>query len=961
MKKKLLCLSLSMALTFQLADCGVGIYAEDKAEIISNENVLKDVLLNNNRSFSVEDTDFEMGNKYTSKLALINEIENAIKSGSGAYLISDGGPDGVLDEDDIIQSEIKKAYEKGVLITAPAGKYALSDYAFAVGKISEDSHNDELKIKPEIVVDDNVEYAANICNNIIKSKKNVVSSEELLTFVKTSIINTADIVVDEESGIPYSVRKQGGGIVDEEAALNNEVTVTYNGKATVELGEVTKKGDDILVELKVSNYGKNVVEYTVDETPLYFGDEEISKLDGGIIKSLKESVSIPAGESVDVPVLITIPEVTDDSYIEGFIKLKGESDLSIPVLMYAGDYGKNTVIDMDNSYLVDAYGNRLGLYTKKSGDEFVDLYNEDYVYTSPDSIYGSINILADKKIGMRECKVCINDGNEDIFTTSYNYLDSGISTIGNMNPFSFATSIYDKHTGEYKVLEDGKYSVDLYARHMMDNDYQKNSFKINVDSIAPVVNTEIEAVDDETFLVIEANDNVRIHPYFSICVDGKVYKKNLISDCTNNKGKYYLPIDESVKTVEILLMDVAGNAVYTVSKTGDYEIMPYEEDVDLLSISLKSGQYLSSLDVDEDGKVKISGKIKGKKPDSFKISGKEVEYDEVDEESEDDILNYHAYVDVKSGVNSFKVVVKDSDETLYDFTIKNVIYNGQGANVSVKKGLRNAAGIIKTPQKAYNFNISVKSDIGVYNVYVNDKLMIENRDYDTEGEKSFDLTYNLDDEDTNFVDVKVVDLCGNVSHDTFKLGYKKIVKAVIQATSINNATVGYEKVFTYTGKEICPDVIVVCNGLTLIKDEEYSVRYENNVEIGMGKLIIEGLGYYTGTIIYEFKIKPKKTDFKSITLKPDKKGRVKIKVKKRSGGVRYQITYSRKKTTGFTSLKKTAKTSFKTNKLLPGKTYYLKVRCYKVVNGVRYNGAYSAIKKVKIKKIKVKKSKKKKK
>ena len=46
MKKKLICLSLSMALTFQLADCGVGIYAEDKAEIISNENVLKDVLLN---------------------------------------------------------------------------------------------------------------------------------------------------------------------------------------------------------------------------------------------------------------------------------------------------------------------------------------------------------------------------------------------------------------------------------------------------------------------------------------------------------------------------------------------------------------------------------------------------------------------------------------------------------------------------------------------------------------------------------------------------------------------------------------------------------------------------------------------------------------------------------------------------------------------------------------------------
>ena len=62
--------------------------------------------------------------------------------------------------------------------------------------------------------------------------------------------------------------------------------------------------------------------------------------------------------------------------------------------------------------------------------------------------------------------------------------------------------------------------------------------------------------------------------------------------------------------------------------------------------------------------------------------------------------------------------------------------------------------------------------------------------------------------------------------------------------------------FIYTGKAIKPDFDVKCNGGYLDDDDDYSVKYENNKEIGIATIRVSGKGKYYGTITKTFKIIP---------------------------------------------------------------------------------------------------------
>ncbi len=66
----------------------------------------------------------------------------------------------------------------------------------------------------------------------------------------------------------------------------------------------------------------------------------------------------------------------------------------------------------------------------------------------------------------------------------------------------------------------------------------------------------------------------------------------------------------------------------------------------------------------------------------------------------------------------------------------------------------------------------------------------------------------------------------------------------------------------YTGSELCPTPEVFdSNGDKLVKDEDYTVSYKNNVNVGKGTVIITGINGYEGTLTKEFNIiEPKKDD-----------------------------------------------------------------------------------------------------
>ena len=79
-------------------------------------------------------------------------------------------------------------------------------------------------------------------------------------------------------------------------------------------------------------------------------------------------------------------------------------------------------------------------------------------------------------------------------------------------------------------------------------------------------------------------------------------------------------------------------------------------------------------------------------------------------------------------------------------------------------------------------------------------------------------------------------------------------------TSVNTIISGVEQSYEWTGSPIELKPIVSYNNKTLTKDTDYTVSYENNINIGTATLTVKGKGSYTGSVKKTFKITKKAAD-----------------------------------------------------------------------------------------------------
>lgn len=79
---------------------------------------------------------------------------------------------------------------------------------------------------------------------------------------------------------------------------------------------------------------------------------------------------------------------------------------------------------------------------------------------------------------------------------------------------------------------------------------------------------------------------------------------------------------------------------------------------------------------------------------------------------------------------------------------------------------------------------------------------------------------------------------------------------VEQKTDISSVDHGNISSVSFTGKELCPKVNLTLNSQILIENIDFTISYKNNINVGIAKIIINGIGKYSGSLILEFDILP---------------------------------------------------------------------------------------------------------
>ena len=125
-------------------------------------------------------------------------------------------------------------------------------------------------------------------------------------------------------------------------------------------------------------------------------------------------------------------------------------------------------------------------------------------------------------------------------------------------------------------------------------------------------------------------------------------------------------------------------------------------------------------------------------------------------------------------------------------------------------------------------------------------LNLLSSDDDSGADQNFNITYNVEANTTYVVACKLYNASATGNF---------YVKLVRDTKPIANCTVTLNTTsFAYNGKERYPAVTVKDGSVTLTKNSDYTVRYEDNINVGTGRAIVTGTGSYSGTVTKTFTI-----------------------------------------------------------------------------------------------------------
>ena len=211
-----------------------------------------------------------------------------------------------------------------------------------------------------------------LVSQYVKANFPELTPTERMQLVDTLLMCTA--VPKTNEGVPFSPRQQGAGLADLAAAISTRAYIEVPGsiRPKLELGDDDEKSGVFSFEFDVVNFGAEPLSYTLrpyvltERTNMWLvGYQLVTIMDHAsedittfVDVTAPASITVPAGGRTTVSVTIDLGShaaVLDESfpmgvYIDGFITLDGEVDLSVPYLGFYGDWEYSAVFDRKNYY-----------------------------------------------------------------------------------------------------------------------------------------------------------------------------------------------------------------------------------------------------------------------------------------------------------------------------------------------------------------------------------------------------------------------------------------------------------------------------------------------------------------------------------------------------------------------------------------------------------------------------------
>ena len=365
-----------------------------------------------------------------------------------------------------------------------------------------------------------------------KMKKDgiALSGMEKSLYVKNMLMNSAVPLVDSDSGLFYSPRKQGAGLVNLDNLINDNLIVTgKDGRGKVSLCD--KLTDTFKIPLTLMNVGNEDISFESAEIELMTdsskadesfylevisGSQKLNWQAG--LSAIKE---IPAGQTVKAEITVNLDanqtagikeKFVNGFFVEGYILLSGAEnccDISVPVMGYYGNWDDISIFNYDADGKNGTY-----LYTEINGMDFPIGYNwendiivgddcyispnndaiYDYLYVRPDFKRSAVNVMAD---------IYDSKGNK-ICTTAPLGTGEDIQVSQDLAFVSFIDVSMLKEDEEYTVRFHGQINYTGAKEEYID-------MKLKADMTAPeIISSETSTKNGRKIVTLKIKDNGKL-------------------------------------------------------------------------------------------------------------------------------------------------------------------------------------------------------------------------------------------------------------------------------------------------------------------------------------------------------------------------------------------------------------------------------------------------------------------